>query len=245
MADAGPVGVLLVDLDGTLYTGDGPVLRYAAELAAVMPAEAGRALRDEVDRYLAGAATDPLLTASATDGWEAVQLLAGERHGVHRDIQQRAFLASRRGLADGTVRVRVPDGLADALAGLRGRVRLVLATNSPSDGLAALLDRIGMAAAFDEVVPGAAKPGGLPPLLGRALAARGLAPHRAFSIGDHWRNDIAPALVAGAMTGYVDRFGRADGPSHVSARTVPELLPALAEWAADPDSFAAAHRLPA
>ncbi|GAA5191250.1 HAD family hydrolase [Rugosimonospora acidiphila] len=233
-------GVLVVDLDGTLYRGDAPVLAYAAHAMAGLADADASGFRTELDGYLSGAGS----TLDAIDGWGAVAQLA-ERYGVAAAVLDRAFLHSRTTLADGTSVVAVPDGFAALLAELRPRYRLVLATNSPADGLSDLLRRIGMAGAFDRVVSSTGKPAGLRALLPRLLAEIGHtdAPWHAFSVGDHWRNDIEPALDSGAMTGYIDRFGRADGPAHVTAATLTELLPAIREWAADPAAFARTTRV--
>lgn len=234
-------GVLVLDLDGTLYRGDAPVRRYADGAGALLAAEQAVAFTAALDGYLAGTASDPEL-AAAQDGWEAV-LLLGARYGLDRGALQDAFLASRSGLADGSNAVEVPAGLVELLAELRGTHRLVLATNSPRVGLMDLLARLGVAGAFDEIVFGADKPAGLAPLLRRLLSAIGAtdARWRAFSLGDHWVNDIEPALRLGTATGYVDGFGRAAGPAHVTAPTVSELLPAIRAWALDPHAFVATH----
>jgi FMN phosphatase YigB (HAD superfamily) len=225
-------GILLVDLDGTLYTGDGPVLWYADEVARLtgttrIPA----ALR----RFLAGDRSNPAL-AGTEDGWGAVQALAA---GVAPSIVDMAFRGSRRALADGTIPVTVPAGFVELLGELRDRYLVVLATNSPRDGLLELLARLGVANLFHEVVFSARKPDGLRPLLLRLLGAIGATaePWRAFSVGDHWRNDIAPARELGAATGYVDRLGRAAGPADLTAPSVPELLDGIRCWAADPGAF--------
>ncbi|GAA3515390.1 HAD family hydrolase [Actinocatenispora rupis] len=227
-------GVLLVDLDGTLYAGDGPIRRYAAELAALT---GDAALPARVAEYLAGG-TVP----GASDGWEAVRSLAAD---APLSLVDTAFLRARAGLADGTVPVTVPGGFADLLAELRGRYLVVLATNSPRDGLLQLLERLGVRGLFHEIVFSARKPTAVRPLLARLLDTIGAAgqPWRALSVGDHWRNDIAPALSAGAVTGYVDRFGRAAGPAHLTGPTVGDLLPGIRRWAADPARFAREHPL--
>lgn len=228
---------LLVDLDGTLYRGDGPVRRYA-ELVAASIAESADRFLATVDRYLAagvGGVSEPALLA-ATDGWEAVAKLATARYGVTRDALDAAFLGSRRALAEPDLAVEVPDGFLDLLTKLRPSTRLVLATNSPALGLAELLHRLGAANRFDQIISGAGKPSGLPALLAglaEDIDAAGQ-PRRIFSVGDHWHNDIAPARTFGAVTGYIDRFGRADGPADVTAPTLEGILPGIATWAADP-----------
>ncbi len=237
---------LLVDLDGTLYRGDGPVRAYADGVAAGL-AEADRiTFLSIVDGYLRDGVserTEPELLA-ATDGWEAVAKLAAQRFTVGKAELDTAFLGSRRALAGPELLVEVPGGFLDALAALRPTTHLVLATNSPELGLAALLSRIGAQDAFDEIVFGSGKPAGLPKILAgiaMEIDARS-APWRIFSIGDHWHNDIAPAREFGAVTGYIDRFGRNDGPADAVAPTAEGILPAIAAWAADPDAYRPAAR---
>jgi FMN phosphatase YigB (HAD superfamily) len=232
---------LLVDLDGTLYRGDGPVRAYADGVAAVLSEADAEKFLSIVEEYLAhgvGEHIAPELLA-ATDGWEAVQRLATLRFDVGRTELDTAFLASRAALAGPELGVEVPGGLLDTLVALRPSTRIVLATNSPQLGLAALLTRIGAADAFDEIINSAAKPIGLPRILAGIAEEIGAGdkPWRILSIGDHWHNDIAPAREFGAATGYIDRFGRADGPADAIAPTVEGILPAITTWAADPDAF--------
>jgi FMN phosphatase YigB (HAD superfamily) len=109
-----------------------------------------------------------------------------------------------------------------------GQVRIVLATNSPAEGLAPLLDRLGVAALFDEILPGAAKPAGLRRWIAAQLAGRPAG--ELFSLGDHYFNEIEPAMAVGGCAGYIDRFGRADGPATVTAATVEDVLPGVLAW---------------
>jgi FMN phosphatase YigB (HAD superfamily) len=232
---------LLVDLDGTLYRGDGPVRAYADGVAAKLSEADAEKFMSIVDDYLAngvGEHTEPELLA-ATDGWEAVQRLAILRFDVGRTELDSAFLNSRAALAGPELGVEVPGGFLDTLTALRPSTRIVLATNSPQLGLAALLTRIGAAQAFDEIINSAAKPAGMVRILAgiaEEIDARER-PWRIFSIGDHWHNDIEPARDFGAATGYIDRFGRADGPADAIAPTVEGILPAITAWADDPDAF--------
>jgi FMN phosphatase YigB (HAD superfamily) len=235
---------LLVDLDGTLYRGDGPVRTYAQRVADGLPEADGARYLSTVRNYLAhgvAGVTEPELLA-ATDGWEAVQRLAIERYGVGQATLAEAFLASRRALALPECAVEVPLGFLDALRSLRANTYVVLATNSPEDGLAELLARLGAADVFDDIVFDARKPIGMPGILFSLAGVIGMtdAPWRIFSVGDHWHNDIAPARVFGAITGYIDRFGRADGPADVVARDLEGVLPTILRWAGDPDAFRAA-----
>jgi len=242
--------LLVVDFDGTVYRGDEPVRRYARRISESLPPEQVERYLGAFERYLAegvaGAqrSTDTVEAATlreSIDAWGAAQNLARRCFGVPAEAMEVAFSRTRQDMLDPSCELEVVTPLVDELTALRGAARVVLATNSPRPGIEALLDRMGVAEAFDDVLPGAAKPDGLRRLLqrelGEDLRAR---PWRLFSLGDHYYNDLAPAVEIGAAAGYIDRFGRADGPATAQAPVVERLLPAIHAWVADPRSAAVA-----
>jgi FMN phosphatase YigB (HAD superfamily) len=247
VADPRPPLVLVTDFDGTLYRGDAPIHHYAEQAAVELSERDRRALLEAVGRYLdkgvaaaddAPDAAEAEALRAATDGWEAVAQVAGRRHGVDKPRLDRAFLATRAYMATDACPLEVPEEYRALLTGLRLEgVRVVLATNSPADALDVLLDRLRVRPLLDEVVHSTGKPAGLARLLRAELGA----PHgdgaaavegaRGFALGDHWANDIAPAREVAVATGYIDRYGRQDGPATAVARDVEGLLPAVRAWA--------------
>lgn len=226
-------GTLVLDFDGTICLGDGPVWAYAERaLARLAPDHAGR-IRTALGDYLDGRSA-----ADHPDGYAAVAALTMSEVGEQQLAA--AYLESRTALADPATEISAPPGLHDLLDELGGTVRRVVVTNSPATGIDVALDRIGLSGGVDEVVTSAGKPDRLPEILDRLLHGR--SPESLMSVGDFWRNDIAPALDLGAMTAFVDRLGRDPGPAHVRARTLGELYPELRAWAASPAAFAASHK---
>ena len=229
--------VLVTDFDGTLYRGDAPLHYYAERAAHRLPAADRAALLDGLAGYLDRGA--PVLP-EAVDGWEAVAVL-GRRQGLGRDVLNAAFAETRARMAGPALELEVPTGYAELLLELRGRgVRVVLATNSPAEGLDPLLRRLDVLPLVDEVVSGTGKPAGLHRLLRRELGlaedaeaseVRAGDAARLLVIGDHWHNDIAPGLEIGAVGAYIDRFGRADGPAHRTAPVIEDLLDTVRTWA--------------
>lgn len=233
--------VLVLDLDGTLALGATPVLGYARAIESSAPQADG--LTVAVEAFLEDPQADGRLR-SAQDGYQAVAMLC-ESLGVDATLRDRAYSRSREALDADLGDVRAPLGLSEALADLD--VHRVLVTNSPREGLDTLLGHVGVAGLVDEVHTQARKPTGMGPLLTELLHTHGLVsePARLMSVGDIWVNDLAPALELGCATAYVDTFDRRQGPAHVRARTLPELYPALREWARHPVEFVHAHPLPA
>ena len=236
--------LLIVDLDGTAYRGDAPVRRYAALIADALPPAQASAYLAALERYLdrgpaAAAASEDTVEAAAlheaVDGWGAAHGLATRCYGVQADVTESAFSRCRRWMCTPECAVEPVRPLLRELAGLRPAAEIALVTNSPADGLAEFLARLDVAGCFDEVVAGAGKPDGLRRLLRRRLGPDlRQRPWLAFSIGDHYRNDMEPAAEIGAGCGYIDRYGRHDGPATATAATAEGLLPILRAWAANP-----------
>lgn len=226
--------VLVLDFDGTVCLGDGPIWAYANGLLPALDADHARRLTDGLAAYLAGQ-TEP---DDFSDGYSAVVRLAGP--GVPPAVLNRAYHASREALASGQVDIHTPHGLPDVLAELGPRARRVLLTNAPDTGMDGLLDRLGLSEVIDEVITSAAKPEGFDRILPALLS--GGDPATLLSVGDLWVNDIARPLAAGCATAYVDRTGVDPRPAHAKARALPELYPAIRAWAADPSGFVATHR---
>jgi FMN phosphatase YigB (HAD superfamily) len=240
--------LLVVDLDGTVYRGDAPVRRYASLIADAIadmraPAEA-KAYLDAVERYIeagpaaAAGSTDTVEAAAlreAIDPWGAAAGLAARRYGIGTDVTEAAFARCRLWMTGPECEVELVEPLVQTLTELRSAARILLVTNTGFTSLHPFLARLGILERFDEIVAGAGKPDGLRRLLQRELGTDlRERPWLAFSIGDHYRNDIEPAAEIGAGSGYIDRYGRADGPAMATAAKAEDLLPALRAWAADP-----------
>lgn len=236
--------VLVLDFDGTVCLGDGPVLTYARLLdealaaadqrhpprlvEAVLARFVGSPLDDEpagVDEAIAHADGSP-------DGYVVAERVS-RALGVDDTARSAAYAGARAALADGRLETTAPEGLAELLDSLSDDVHVVLVTNSPEHGVVQPLERLGLADRVDEIVTDARKPSGLPAVLDRLRADAGLEdrPDRLLSVGDIWANDLEPAAAQGSPTALVERFPAPDArPTH-RATTLPELYPAIRAWA--------------
>jgi FMN phosphatase YigB (HAD superfamily) len=227
---SGSPPVLVLDFDGTVCLGDGPVLAYAGAAFRGVADAAGR--HERLRRFLAGEPGGE----RHPDGYAAVAALA--RDVLDPAALDAAYLASRQDLASADD-LSAPPGLPEFLAGLAGRAHRLLFTNAPPDGLPGTLDRLGLTGVLDEVRTGARKPAGFGPLLDELLADR--PPAAVLSVGDHHVNDIAVPLARGCATAHLDRFGDHPGPAHLRAARFEQLYPEIRAWAADPAAFADRH----
>lgn len=220
-----PVAALVWDLDGTLYRGAAACRHYARGIAATLAEDRRQAYLEAVERFLGGGGG-----VAAADGWEAAVVLAGGERGASRAFGD-AFARTRAFMLTQECELEVPEGVPELLERSGGRARRVLVSNTPSYGVLPLLDRLGALGLFDEIVCGAAKPHRFAVRL-RALADVLDIPCEAvLSIGDHFVNDIEPALAAGCATAYVDPFGVGPhGKADLEGPRFEDLLGPVEEW---------------
>ncbi|GIG38157.1 HAD family hydrolase [Cellulomonas pakistanensis] len=236
--------LVLLDFDGTVAVGHGPVHAYArAAAASLAPAEreaflaeataAVEALGQPVptgrragraDRSGAGSA-DGLLPL---DGYDLVRVLA-ERHGVGPLALSAAYLASRHALGTDDAPVSAPLGLAAVVAEIRTEATVVLATNAPAIRLPETLAALGLAGLLDGVLTEVGKPAGMAAVLDR-LGAAPAGPSRVLSIGDVWANDLAPVAARGHATALVSRRPPPEARPTWTVPDLPALYPALRDW---------------
>jgi FMN phosphatase YigB (HAD superfamily) len=222
---------LLLDFDGTTCIGDDPVYEYARLASANLPTAEASRLTATVSAFLNGRIDDGVL-AQAMDGYQAVETM-GRTLGVGQPDLQAAFLTVRARLNTGEIAVHTPTGLIEFLAEMRAAgVRLVLATNSPAEGLDALLSRLELHDAVDDVIADAGKPAGMAAIVDDVLEAIDAhdEPERLLSVGDIWENDLRIPLERGCRTAYVDRFDRHAGPAHARASGIEDLFAPIREW---------------
>ncbi|MGH8962032.1 MAG: HAD family hydrolase [Jatrophihabitantaceae bacterium] len=229
--------VLVLDFDGTVCLGDGPVWAYADAVLPHLAPAIGREVSGALVAYLSGHEHPNGHLDAYPDGYSAIAALAGPH--VAPDLLSDAYANSRLALEDADVDIHAPDGLADLLDAIGRTVRRVVVTNAPSTGLDTALKRLGLAAQIDEVVSSAGKPPNSAAVLGTLLDGAPAA--TLMSVGDFWLNDIEPALELGCATAFIDRSGRDLRPAHVRGRTIDELYPAVEAWARAPQAFLDSH----
>ncbi|UUL76737.1 hypothetical protein NG819_02920 [Pseudarthrobacter sp. Fe7] len=224
-----PLPLLVLDFDGTICLGDGPVHAYAEAAARRLPAATSGPLLEALEHFLSnGPGCRPY-----PDGYAAVADLFGPH--LHANQLNAAFTESRQRLASGDVAITPPPGLADFLDNLTGRALRVVVTNAPSSGVNESLRTLGLQAHIDAVRADAGKPAGFSELLPQMLRHR--AHYRLLSVGDIWENDLRLPHEAGCATAYIDRHNHPSGPTTLQGPDFPSLYPAIDAWAENPERF--------
>ncbi|MGO1770697.1 MAG: HAD family hydrolase [Microbacterium sp.] len=219
---------LILDFDGTVCVGDGPVRAYARAVAGRHPSLAD--LEERVARFCTGDAAAEF--DGALDGYLAVAHAAG-RAGVSMTALQEAFLGARRELAETGLETTTPAGLPQLIDELRSSgARVLLVTNAPAAGIDRMLVHLGLDGRFDSVVAEAGKPDGLGPILddlGHAVTRESV-----LSIGDIFVNDLSVPALRGASTALIDPYGLGVGDPDRRVTRFEELTPWIRSWAGLP-----------
>lgn len=166
--------------------------------------------------------------AGHEDGWRAFMQLWIELAGVPPAASRDAVVALRRAHDDFNFWRRVPPEVPPALEQVRAAgIRLGVVSNSEG-GLARLLERVGLHAAFDVVVDsgveGCSKPD--PEIFWRACRRLGVAPARCVYAGDLPEVDVVGARRAGIAPVLIDEAGAHEA---VDAPRYPSLAAFIAD----------------
>lgn len=219
-------GLIIFDLDGTLYEGNAPYRFYAEVVARQMTSNDRHRYLGLVDRHLA--ASEAVVDG---DNWEAMRLLAVP-YLEDLDILREAYGETRAFMMSPDCRITVDPALRDFLESRPKHIALVCASNSPSQAALPLLERLDLHRRFDLVSADTQKPQGLIDLAERLWKGHP-APERTASVGDNYGNDIAPALAHGWFQAHISPRRYFPGPAAVQGRTIVEILPALRAWMAE------------
>ncbi len=224
---------MVLDFDGTLCLGDGPVQAYADAVAEQIPEPERAALQEGLAAFLDH---DPSAPAYK-DGYAAVAALAdGLIDSAGLDW---AYAESRRRLAAGLVEISSAPGLADFLKNLDGVAFRILLTNAPLTGVPETLATLGLSDAVDLIIHDAGKPAGFTELLPALLQDK--APFELLSVGDVWINDIELPGRFGCATAFIDRFDHRTGAASLRAPRFELLYDAINTWAQNPAGFASSN----
>lgn len=213
---------IVFDFDGTLALGHGPVRAYAVCLADTFGSNRGGVFLANVEAALQAYDEG---ASEYRDGYHVVGAL-GESEGASAAQLGEAYLRSRSLLGTQDGPVEGVEGLAELLAELGRRARLVLATNAPAAGVTELLDTWGVRERFDELHFDIGKPAGLEQLVCRLIADGPV-----LSIGDIAEFDLVPAAAFGADTALVGaRSASHPGSVTMRGRSLAEIRGDIETW---------------
>jgi FMN phosphatase YigB (HAD superfamily) len=171
----------------------------------------GEALPDDVvvNDYPHALVADHARIMNVGDLWWVVGA-TGAHHGLPTDVLGKCFLKTREWMMSDAYTLDPIPGLAPLLQRLKGKVTLVLATNSPQPDSEIILAKAGLTGVFDRCIFRTNKPAGFLPAMERLCADFGAQPHEILSVGDNLANEILPARQQGMRTAFIDPHNLGD-----------------------------------
>lgn len=222
-----PYELVLFDFDGTLYDSEAHFDTYIDLIGTHLNDAQAKQLRKLYERTRAGEGVlrigewyDPesqvSKPADAThpsnrkyylgDYWWLIHTL-GHRLGVTDEQLIDSFFRTRDYMMTHTDEIHLVVGLKEWLQTVAKRQKpiAILATNSPEPDSVAILQQLGVYPYFTEMIYNARKPTHMPQILEHVSTTYQVPPNRMLCVGDHYYNDIDPALQFGADTLFINR----------------------------------------
>lgn len=213
--------LVLFDFDGTLYDSEAHFARYIQFAADHIPeqrAQMERTFTEVLQKNSTlriGDWFDPVTKSTVAmdritgekpaqsiylgDYWWIVYAI-GSIHGIDSTQMDEAFLRTRTYMMEHPAETRLLTGLQNWLKETSTRQHPIccLATNSPAEDSTVILQALGIREFFADITYAAQKPRKMLDHLQRLSTQFSVAPERILSIGDHYYNDVEPAILFGA-----------------------------------------------
>ncbi len=215
--------VVVFDFDGTVILGDQPYYRCAEIISKQLPASDADAFISKVKAALTRSIPFP-----GEDGWNMLSNLS--REFSSKDTFTAAFHETRKEMLEYGNMTYVPESVKVLLRRIKQYAVLALASNSPPSYVEPVLRKYSLDSYFSYVRPGAGKPAGFEYIVRQIIDHEKLpVDFMLLSVGDHYINDILPAVESGWDGAFVNPYGVDPRKSTVSAGDID----ALSEWITD------------
>ncbi|MCF6411135.1 HAD family hydrolase [Pseudalkalibacillus salsuginis] len=140
------------------------------------------------------------------DGWW-LPYSAARHYGVSIEETYHCYTKTKEFMVTDEFQLTKTPGLKEGLHKLREEAEIVLVTNSEKDDVERLLNELELDDLFPEIIPLAQKPVQTKKIFLDLMKKYGVKANETVSIGDNLINEIAPALLLGLKTIYIQPTG--------------------------------------
>ncbi|MGP6207488.1 HAD family hydrolase [Cuniculiplasma sp. SKW3] len=207
---------ILWDFDGTLYRGIRPFIIYTSSILNLLGEEDTGEIK-EIERRLKD--YDHFY---GNDGYEIV---ARYFSSVPSRILQAAYEEMRETLLDHPEYVEVPQKLQEFLKRSKEKSIMIVASNSPEPYVTPFMEKLGLVDYFSRIISWAAKPEGIIRIIKELPEDANL-----LSVGDHYPNDIAPAIELGKDAAYISPYSTGNMKATFKGKKIEDVLPKMSKW---------------
>ena len=215
--------IVVFDFDGTITTGISHYIYCANIIADNLEPPDANAFLDEVDNSFSG--KKPFI---GEDGWDLLNRIS--RKYSDRNLFEPSFHQTRRHMLLNIHKGDLSENVISLLKDVHSLCTTALASNSPEEYVKGYLDKLDLEKHFDYIRFSAKKPEGLIDLVFSISGRMDPADLKVLSVGDHYVNDIQPALMMKWDTAFINPFQLDSRGSTVSGQSITELSEWIVSW---------------
>jgi len=215
--------IVVFDFDGTITTGISHYIYCANIIADNLEPPYADAFLDEVNNSFSG--KKPFI---GEDGWDLLNRIS--RKYSDRNLFEHSFHQTRRHMLLNIHKGDISENVISLLKDVHSLCTTALASNSPEEYVKGYLDKLDLEKHFDYVRFSAKKPEGLIDLVFSISGGMDPADLKVLSVGDHYVNDIQPALRMKWDTAFINPFHLDSRGSTVSGQSISDLSEWIVSW---------------
>ena len=215
--------IVVFDFDGTITTGISHYIYCTNIIADNLEPPDANAFLDEVDNSFSG--KKPFI---GEDGWDLLNRIS--RKYSDRNLFEHSFHQTRRHMLLNIHKGDLSENVISLLKDVHSLCTTALASNSPEEYVKGYLDKLDLEKHFDYVRFSAKKPEGLIDLVFSISMGTDPGDLKVLSVGDHYVNDIQPALRMKWDTAFINPFHLDSRGSTVSGQSISDLSEWIVSW---------------
>ena len=215
--------IVVFDFDGTITTGISHYIYCANIIADNLEPPYANAFLDEVNNSFSG--KKPFI---GEDGWDLLNRIS--RKYSDRNLFEPSFHQTRRHMLLNIHKGDLSENVISLLKDVHSLCTTALASNSPEEYVKGYLDKLDLEKHFDYVRFSAKKPEGLIDLVFSISMGTDPGDLKVLSVGDHYVNDIQPALRMKWDTAFINPFHLDSRGSTVSGQSISDLSEWIVSW---------------
>ena len=215
--------IVVFDFDGTITTGISHYIYCASIIAGSLEPPYANAFLEEVNNSFNGK-----IPFIGEDGWDLLNRISMKYSD--RKLFENAFHQTRKHMLLNIHNGDLSENVINLLKEVHSLSTTALASNSPEEYVKGYLDRLDLEKHFDYIRFSAKKPDGLIDLVSSISGGMNPADLKVLSIGDHYVNDIQPALMMKWDTAFINPFHLDSRGSTVSGQSISDLSEWIVSW---------------
>ena len=215
--------IVVFDFDGTITTGISHYIYCAHIIADSLEPPYADAFLEEVNNSFNGK-----IPFIGEDGWDLLNRIS--RKYSDRNLFEHSFHQTRRHMLLNINKGDLSEDVISLLKDVHSLCTTALASNSPEEYVKGYLDKLDLEKHFDYVRFSAKKPEGLIDLVFSISMGTDPGDLKVLSVGDHYVNDIQPALRMKWDTAFINPFHLDSRGSTVSGQSISDLSEWIVSW---------------